>query len=134
MDLKEQFFRTARAKLNNVLDTISKIDEKGGLGAIFEQEFPEGFEQIGDEVGTHKPFTPPKSASEKTLRDYYANLEVEYGADMTTVKTSYRNLMRKYHPDKFAHDENMQQLSTQLSQEITRAYQAIESYWKTGKY
>ena len=109
----------------------SLLEERGGLGKIFEDGFPEGFEQIGQATDQVQA---PKAASDKTLRDYYANLEVEYGADMDTVKAAYRNLMRKYHPDKFAHDENMQQLSTQLSQEITRAYQAIESYWKHGKY
>lgn len=131
MDLKERLKRAARANLNNVLDAIKEVEERGGLGKIFEDGFPEGFEQIGQATDQVQA---PKAASDKTLRDYYANLEVEYGADMDTVKAAYRNLMRKYHPDKFAHDENMQQLSTQLSQEITRAYQAIESYWKHGKY
>ena len=136
MDLKERLARAARANLNNVLDAIKEIDERGGLGAIFEQSFPDGFEAIGGQHSSsqHGGFQAPKNASDKTLRDYYANLEVEYMADLDTVKVAYRNLMRKYHPDKFAQSDEMQQLSTQLTQEITRAYQAIESYWKTGKY
>ena len=131
MDLKERLKRAARANLNQVLDAIKEVEERGGLGALFEEKFPEGFETIGQAGGNVQP---PKPASDKTLKDYYANLEVEYGADMETVKISYRNLMRKYHPDKFAHDENMQRLSTELAQEITSAYRAIESYWKHGKY
>lgn len=131
MDLKERLKRAARASANTVLDAIKEVEDRGGIGAIFEDNFPEGFEQIGQATNQ---VTQPKSSSDKTLRDYYANLEVEYGADMETVKISYRNLMRKYHPDKFAHDDNMQELSTQLTQEITSAYRAIESYWKHGKY
>ncbi len=131
MDLKERLKRAARANLNSVLDAIKEVEDRGGIGKIFEDKFPEGFETIGS-PSDH--VQPPKSGTDKTLRDYYANLEVEYGADMATVKASYRKLMRKYHPDKFAHDDDMQQLSTELSQELTRAYQAIESYWKNGKY
>lgn len=125
MDFKDKLARAARANLNQLLDAIKEFDG--------DEEAPkEGFEHIG---GPGKAsYEQPKSASEKTLRDYYANLEVEYGADMDTVKASYRRLMRKYHPDKFASNDDMEALSTQLTQELTVAYQAIENYWKSGKY
>jgi|AP45_3_1055517.scaffolds.fasta_scaffold27654_3 DnaJ-domain-containing protein 1 len=126
MDLKEKLARAARANLNQLLDAIKEFDS--------EEDGPqEGFEHIGGGPGKTN-YEQPKSASEKTLRDYYANLEVEYGADMETVKASYRRLMRKYHPDKFAANDEMQSLSTELTQELTVAYQAIENYWKSGKY
>ena len=128
-DFKDKFVRAARANLNVLLDRIKEAE--GGEDAPSTDS--RGFEQIGSE-GPERRYDEPKSASDKTLRDYYANLEVEYGADLDTVKASYRRLMRKYHPDKFAHDDHMQELSTQLTQELTVAYQAIESYWKTGNY
>ena len=138
-DLKSKFARLARANLNGLLDRIKEVEEAGGLRQVVEEAFgihgppvDRGFEQIGG--GEQTRYSAPKSTSEKTLRDYYANLEVEYGADLATVKASYKTLMRKYHPDKFAHDDSMQKLSTQLTQELTHAYQAIESYLKTGKY
>ena len=33
-----------------------------------------------------------------------------------------------------AANDEMQSLSTELTQELTVAYQAIENYWKSGKY
>lgn len=114
-DLKEKLFRTVRANLNRLQDRIKELDE--------------GFETIGAGGAPH-----PRYSDQKTLREYYANLEVEYLADMDTVKAAYRNLMRKYHPDKYTSDPSMEALSTQISQELTRAYQAIESYWKSGKF
>lgn len=126
-DIKDKFLRTMRANLNGLLDRIREIDDHGGIKTILEQGLNEGFETIGQ---------PPQRANsqEKTIRDYYANLEVEFGADMDTVKASYRNLMRKYHPDRYTNDPEMERMATQLSQELTRAYQAVESYLKTGRY
>ncbi len=125
-DMRNKFVRNVRANLNDLLDRIKEFDDE-------EEPVTDGagFEYIGEGGPS---FTPPKAEHEKTLRDYYANLEVEYGADMNTVKASYRTLMRKYHPDKFSSDPQMEDLSTQLTQELTRAYRAIESYWNTGKY
>lgn len=127
-EFKRKFMRNVRATGNSVLDAINQLSQPGGLS--------QGFEQIGggQDPDSGGRVSPPKSASEKTIRDYYANLEVEYGADMDTVKESYRNLMRKYHPDKFTHDPSMEAKATSLTQEITYAYRAIESYHKTGKY
>lgn len=128
-DLKNKFVRTMRANLNDLLDRIKEFEE--GRADAPAGPTQGGFEQIGTQGPS---YVPPKSATEKTLRDYYANLECEYGADMDTVKESYRRLMRMYHPDKYTHDPRMEELSTELTQELTRAYQSIEAYWKTGKY
>ncbi len=33
------------------------------------------------------------------FKDYYATMGVEPNADLKTIKTAYRRLARKYHPD-----------------------------------
>jgi DnaJ-domain-containing protein 1 len=129
-DFKDRFERKLRANLNVLLDRIREFEEGGGFGEAFREGFDQGFEQIGSDGPQYRK---PESG-EKTLRQYYANLEVEYGADMETVKESYRRLLRKYHPDRFAADSEMEALATELTQEITRAYRAIESYWEKGSY
>ena len=128
-DVSEKFVRGVRAGLNGLLDQIKQfdLDGDGDVGS-------EGFEHIGQDAPEGPSYSPPKPESEKTLRDYYANLELEYGASMDEVKASYRSLMRKYHPDKFSADPRMEEISTQISQELTRAYRAIEAYWATGQY
>ena len=82
--------------------------------------------------GQTRPIT--SANDDKNLRDFYANLEVPYGSDLETCKESYRRLMRKYHPDRHAESAEMEELATELTQELTRAYQAIESYLTTGRY
>jgi DnaJ-domain-containing protein 1 len=128
-DVKDKFLRTVRANLNGLLDRIREIDELGGIKTILERGLDEGFETIGQPNAAGG-----RTSQEKTIKDYYANLEVEFGADIDTVKASYRNLMRKYHPDRYTNNPEMERMATQLSQELTHAYQAIESYLKTGRY
>lgn len=127
MSLKDRFSRTVRANLNQLLDAVTEFEREGGFRNLVEPLAGElGFEEIGQ-------VQRPKSG-EKSLKEYYANLEVPMGADMETIKESYRRLMRKYHPDKHTGDPVMEALATELSQELTRAYQAVESYLETGHY
>ncbi len=127
MSVKDRLFRKMRANLNDIVDRVNQFEEQGGFRRIVEPIAEDlGWEEIGAPA--------PRRKGEKTIRDYYANLEVPYGSDLETVKESYRRLMRKYHPDKHAHDADAEALATQLTQELTLAYQAIESYLQTGRY
>lgn len=126
--MKDRIFRAVRANLNGIVERVNSFEDNGGFRRIVDPLAEElGWEEIG--VKTQR-----KSDSDKTIRDYYANLEVPYGSDLETVKESYRRLMRKYHPDKHAHDKEAEALATDLTQELTKAYQAIESYLQTGRY
>jgi DnaJ-domain-containing protein 1 len=122
---KDRISRNLRANLNDILDRVSEFEESGGFRRIVEP--------LADELGFEAP-APRAGGGEKSIRDYYANLEVPFGADLETVKESYRRLMRKYHPDRHSSDPEMEELATELTQELTRAYQAIESYLETGRY
>lgn len=126
--MKNRIFRAVRANLNDIVDRVNSFEEQGGFRRIVDPLAEElGFEEIGA-----SPTRRPKA--DKTIRDYYANLEVPYGSDLETVKVSYRRLMRRYHPDKHAHNDDAEALATELTQELTLAYQAIESYLNTGRY
>ena len=51
------------------------------------------------------PWSPPTALQEPDpmsangYRDYFKVLEVERGADIDTIKRSFRRLARQYHPD-----------------------------------
>jgi len=124
MSLKDRIGRSMRQNLNELLDRVSDFEEHGGFRRIVEP--------IVEELGIDAPEPHPRG--EKSIREYYANLEVPYGSDLETVKESYRRLMRKYHPDKHSASPEMEAIATELTQEITRAYRAIESYLTTGRY
>lgn len=66
----------------------------------------------------------------RKVRQYYANLELPFGADLDEVKQAYRRLMRQYHPDKHQSDPARRQLATQLSQKLTVAYNELTQILK----
>ena len=71
-------------------------------------------------------FEHEMSDFEKKEHDYYAILEVPYGSDFTAVKSSYRKLLKKYHPDLF-HNDNVKYAKAQkLTEKINEAYTYFE--------
>lgn len=128
-EIKDKFMRVVRSNLNEMLDRVAEFEDQGGfksvLDDVIEGRRPEIGEPPSDEEVDERNWNPPRSEDDKTIRDYYANLEVPYGADKETVKKSYRRLMKKYHPDRFSESPEMQELATTLSQELTRAYREV---------
>src|SRR5262249_13143652 len=61
------------------------------------------------------------------FKDYYKTLEVERGADEKAIKTAYRKLARKYHPD-------VNKGSADRFKEITEAYEVLSDPDKRKRY
>ena len=70
---------------------------------------------------------PPES-----LRKDYGNLMVSFGAPFDQVKKSYRELMRRHHPDLHSSDPRRQSRSTRIAQELNISYQRIKA-WELAK-
>src|SRR5262249_37785520 len=51
-----------------------------------------------------------------------------YGAPFDEVKSAYRKLMRKYHPDLHNQSPKKQKAATELSMQVTQAYNALEKW------
>lgn len=69
--------------------------------------------------------------NEKIAR-YYKVLDLPYGADFEQVKASYRKLMRKYHPDLHAQTPQKAKAATELTMQVTQAYNELENYLSGG--
>jgi DnaJ-domain-containing protein 1 len=69
---------------------------------------------------------PPRAGStEAKVAEWYKVLDLQVGADMGQIKTSYRSLMRKYHPDMHAGNPQKQKAATELSMRVTTAYNSL---------
>lgn len=67
------------------------------------------------------------------IAEYYKVLDLPYGADFPQVKSSYRKLMRKYHPDRHVGNPKKLKAATELSMRVTQAYNALEEHLKDKK-
>ena len=59
------------------------------------------------------------------VAEWYRVLDLPVGADMAQIKSSYRQLMRKYHPDVHASSPQKQKAATELSMRVTTAYNGL---------
>jgi curved DNA-binding protein CbpA len=59
------------------------------------------------------------------LQDCYRILDVEPGATREEVKRAYRELVRVWHPDRFAHDPALQRKAQEKLKQINLAYEQI---------
>jgi DnaJ-domain-containing protein 1 len=65
--------------------------------------------------------------SEAQIEGWYRTLEVTAEADFATVRKSYRRLLAKYHPDKYAGDPDKYAAATEVARKITMAYNGLKT-------
>ena len=72
----------------------------------------------------YRPATPAEEISEDK---YYAILGLSPGADFTEIKTAYRKLSMKYHPDKVGHlGDEFKEVAEEKMKEINNAYEYMK--------
>ncbi|NVB38799.1 DnaJ domain-containing protein [Pseudenhygromyxa sp. WMMC2535] len=64
--------------------------------------------------------------SGRQLDEWYRTLEIPSGADLKTVRKSYRKLVAKYHPDRYASDPEKYAAATEVARKITAAYEGLK--------
>ena len=127
MSLLSRFRRATQATLGDLRKRSFGKSEKP-LAKLSDRELEEELLQRrrnrakrrGTKVDRHEI-----SPQEKQTEQWFANLGLEPGADLDDVKQAYRELMRRYHPDKHVGDPERHKAATALSQSLTDAYQAL---------
>lgn len=80
-------------------------------------------------TGSPSSGRPPRpGTADAQLAEWYRVLDLTAGADMAQIKSSYRQLMRKYHPDMHAGNPHKQKAATELSMRVTAAYNGLVSH------
>lgn len=62
------------------------------------------------------------------INRYFEILGLKPGASLDEVKEAYKDLVKVWHPDRFAHDPKLQQKAQEKLKEINEAYQKIQDF------
>jgi len=108
--MKEQAARSAGASSH-----ATRASGAGGAGA-------------SSSGRSHSARPPRPGSSEAQLFEWYRVLDLQVGADMAQIKTAYRQLMRKYHPDMHAGSPQKQKAANELSMRVTTAYNGLVAH------
>jgi DnaJ-domain-containing protein 1 len=85
-------------------------------------------QSAGSATSSNARTAPKPSRSQPELAEWYSVLGVAPGDDMAKIKSSYRQLMRKYHPDMHAGNPQKQKAANELSIKVTIAYNGLSTY------
>ena len=61
----------------------------------------------------------------KDLSQYYAILEPQEAANEPEVRKAYRDLIKIWHPDRFAHDPALQRKAEEKTKNINKTYKQL---------
>jgi DnaJ-domain-containing protein 1 len=84
----------------------------------------------GNAQGQASSRPPRPGSTEAQLLEWYRVLDLQLGADMAQIKTAYRQMMRKYHPDMHAGSPQKQKAATELSMRVTTAYNGLVAHFE----
>ena len=63
----------------------------------------------------------------KKINDYRKLLDVDNKADLNTLKSRYRQIMKECHPDRFVNDDEGLRIAEEKSKEMIEAYHFLVS-------
>jgi DnaJ-domain-containing protein 1 len=87
---------------------------------------------VKEEKGANAGRPPRTIFKEDEIARHYRVLNLPYGAPLEDVKSAYRKLMRKYHPDLHHQSPKKQKAANELALQVSQAYSALEN-WLTRK-
>lgn len=79
------------------------------------------------------PRQPRPGSSDAQLLEWYKVLDLQLGADMPTIKTAYRKMMRKYHPDMHQGSPQKLKAANEMSMRVTGAYNGLVAHLENHK-
>ncbi|MCS6967033.1 MAG: J domain-containing protein [Cytophagales bacterium] len=113
----ERIWRIIRANITDVFTPSSQWD------AVELEQLLQQYQENLHHKERYATSAPVYTAEELS---HYQALEVPPGASFEQIKASYKNLIKKYHPDKFAHQPDQQKIALEITQRINVAYQYFE--------
>lgn len=126
--------RLVRSELGQAVEKVFGASQKE-LSELSDKELEEELLRRRRARAASQGYAPPEetgatahepgSPQAKQLKQYYTNLELKAGASLEEVRQAYRDLMKRYHPDKHIGDAERHRAATELAQSLTKAYHSL---------
>ncbi len=72
-------------------------------------------------------------SSQGGMAVHYKVLDLPNGASRSEVKSAFRKLMRKYHPDMHTQSPKKHKAATELTMKVSAAYNALEEHFRANE-
>lgn len=147
MSITRRIFDIARANITDFGQAFRKGDALDGLSEEERRALDEDAEKetVGAKAGRrarqvrdaaeearsqakadgNAPPPPRRGSTEAERLRWYRTLELAPGATLEEVRKSYRRLLKQYHPDKFHKDPEKYKVATEVTRNITVAYEGL---------
>jgi DnaJ-domain-containing protein 1 len=106
-------------------DAFRRMKEQAARGGYTSSG---GSTSTGSSTSSGSSRPPRPGSADAQIAEWYRVLDLSVGAEMPQIKTSYRQLMRKYHPDMHAGNPQKQKAATELSMRVTAAYNGLVAH------
>jgi curved DNA-binding protein CbpA len=83
----------------------------------------------GGAASTGSARSPRAGSTDAQLADWFRTLDVSPGAELSEIKSAYRRMMRKYHPDMHAGNPQRQKAANEMSMRVTTAYNGLVAHF-----
>lgn len=130
MSLWDRLSRLAKSEISHAAERVREtVDElRSGERATKRHADAEAAEAEVEAATSRR--SAQGSRWPREIRQAYAALELPLGADRAEVKKAYRDLMRRYHPDKHQKDRDRERIANELTVRIRESYNLLNAWLK----
>jgi hypothetical protein len=123
-----------RARIDKEIESDVEREVAGTLGAKagrkarkFADKAEEAWEQAYEAAQQRGAQGRGSMPGQREVEGWYRTLEVPFDSEFDLVRKSYRRLITKYHPDRFADEPSKYEAATEVTRKITIAYNGIKA-------
>jgi DnaJ-domain-containing protein 1 len=140
MSIARRLWRIAQGEVGKFREERSGAPSRGpshdggqGFGGDAPGYAGSSYSSSASPASRSQPATPSAAggvASEDL--EYYANLELEPGADFKEIRAAHKRLLRKYHPDLHMAEPDKTALADQIVKRLNRAVEHFQEKHRRG--
>lgn len=123
MSIFSRLGRLARSELNDLADRVRHQADRAARPEPESRDDPPA--RPSHEPGRRRRPQPAPPAYPREILQAYAALELEPGRDREAVRHAYRELTRRYHPDRHQAEPTKLDTATELTRRLREAYETL---------